>query len=584
MSINILDSETINKIAAGEVVERPSAVVKELIENSIDAESTAITIDIKDGGSSFIRVTDDGCGITDEDLPYVFQRHCTSKLKQIEDLDIITTLGFRGEALSSISVVSEVELITKRKENALGKRVYLKAGKLLEDEHIGSANGTTIIVKNLFFNTPARKKFLKSNSSEASHIINIVEKIALAHPEISIKLYVNSKLRLSTSGNNKLKDVIYTIYGKEIAQNLISIDMEFYNMKVGGYVASPLISKNTRSLENYFVNGRYIKNYGINNAIESGFFGRMMTGQFPFSCIYIDIAPDMINVNIHPAKMEIRFNNEMELFNIISDSIKEALKINDIIPNIKTDNNKDIKLENNTSGVSFAEPFEFNIRKFEVKEKPEYKTVDTINKQVNIFDYVPEEKEKNIKILGQVFGTYWLIEFEETLFIMDQHAAHEKVLFEKILAEFKNKNVAMQELAIPIQISLNAIELNKVVEFIPELLAIGFDLEQYSNNSIIVRAVPYNMYKLDIKELIEDIIKDISMDKSLNTNEKIYINIATKACKAAIKGNNIISVEGIRTLLNEMLELENPYQCPHGRPTVIRMTKRELEVKFARIV
>lgn len=583
MSINILDNETINKIAAGEVVERPSAVVKELIENSIDAESTAITIDIKDGGISFIRVTDDGCGITDEDLPYVFQRHCTSKLKKIEDLDIITTLGFRGEALSSISVVSQVEIITKRKENALGKRMYLEAGKVIEDEYIGSADGTTVVVKNLFFNTPARKKFLKSNSSEAAQIINIVEKIALAHPEISIKLYVNGKLRLSTSGNNKLKDVIYTIYGKEIAQNLISVDMEFYNMKIRGYIASPLISKNSRSLENYFVNGRYIKNYGINNAIESGFFGRMMTGQFPFSCIYIDIAPDMINVNIHPAKMEIRFNNETELFNIISDSIKEALRTSDIIPDIKVNDNQEIKFKDYNSMVSFAEPFEFNSRKFEIEDKPKYKT-ESIGKQINIFDYVPKEKEKNIKILGQVFGTYWLIEFEETLFIMDQHAAHEKVLFEKFLLEFKSKNIATQELLIPIQVNLNSIELDKVLKLIPELLSIGFDIEQYSNNSIIVRAVPYNMYKLNIKELVEDIIKDISLDKSLSTNEKIYISIATKACKAAIKGNNIISEEEIKTLVKEMLELDNPYQCPHGRPTVIRMTKRELEVKFARIV
>lgn len=597
MAINILDSETINKIAAGEVVQRPKGVVKELIENSIDANATAITIEIKDGGLKLIRVTDDGCGISSEDVALAFKRHCTSKLIKIEDLDSIKSLGFRGEALSSISAVSKVEFITKRKNDILGTRVELENGDIISREDVGVGNGTTIIVKNLFYNTPARKKFMKSYSTEASHITDIVEKIALSHPNISFKLYINSKLKISTNGNSKLEDVIYSIYGRDIAKNLIKINYSFYNMNISGYVASPIVSKGNRSFENYFINGRYVKNIGINYAIEAGYFTRLMTGQFPFTCILIEIAPDMIDVNIHPAKEDIKFNNEQEIFWAITDAIKGALTKEDIIPNIEFRDNETVdktirineredvlfmKPQEIVNKISdFAEPFETKARSFEREVTVEnYKKEDNIN----IFDITPNESIKKIRIIGQAFKTYWIVEIDDVLYIMDQHAAHEKVLFEKFRKEFEERNFTIQQLAIPIQINLNSLEFETIIHKLDLLRRYGFDVEEDMRNTLIVRGVPYNFYKLDIEAIIKELINGILENKNIETNEKIHIKIATLACKAAIKGNNTIDDEDIKILIQDMLQLENPYQCPHGRPTVIRMSKKEIDTKFARII
>lgn len=596
--INILDSETINKIAAGEVIERPKAVVKELVENSIDSGATAITVDIQDGGKKHIRITDDGCGIEKDDIRLAFQRHCTSKLKDADQLSIVRTLGFRGEALSSIAAIARVELMTKKKDEILGCRYIIEGGKEVLFDEVGVPEGTTVVVKDMFYNTPARREFLKSVNTEASYISDIVEKFALSHPEISFKYYVNGKLKISTSGNGNIKDVVYGIYGKEVANSLNKVSGSFGNFSIDGYITSPLLAKNSRNGEIYFVNGRYVKNFAVNNAVEAGYHGRLMQGKFPLVFLYLDISPDMINVNIHPTKMEVRFNNEQEIANFITDAIRSTLLKTDITPSIKEMDNAKYNYDEKENSIETVvddvkkydnfEPFEKGFKyKYEKEigeKREEYDSVENKVEQINFFDIQTEEKLKNIKIIGQAFNTYWIFEYDNTMFIMDQHAAHEKVLFEKNLNEYKSKKILSQELAVPITLHLTHLEEQALLDNIQAFKSLGFEIEDYGNRTYIVRTLPYNLYKICKAELLISLLDDMINEKSIENNEIIYIKLATMACKAAVKGNNKLAISEVESLVQQLMKLENPYQCPHGRPTVIRMTKKEIEKIFARII
>ncbi|MBQ1194564.1 MAG: DNA mismatch repair endonuclease MutL [Lachnospiraceae bacterium] len=657
-NIKVLDQNTINQIAAGEVIERPASVVKELLENAIDAKATAITIEIKEGGISFIRITDNGCGIAKEDIPLAFLRHSTSKIRTAIDLLTVASLGFRGEALSSIAAVSMVELITKSQEAFCGTRYVIEGGEEKSAEDIGVPNGTTFIVRNLFYNTPARRKFLKSATTETSYISDIIEKIALSHPEISIRFICNNQNRLHTSGNGSLKDVIYTVYNREIAANLIEINRECDFMKITGYIGKPIISRGNRSYENYFINGRYIKSGFISRAIEDAYKSFMMQHKYPFTCINIEINPELLDVNVHPTKMELRFRNHEEIYPFTFKVLDDALHKRELIPEVKLDEDENIsKAESNTErragnkpvNVRMPEPFETErmksekhevkqpeieksgiekhevkqpeieksgIEKHEVKqpeiEKPEvkqpevektldnllrenfdYKTKNTTtsiiekSEQLELFDDRLLSKKARIthKIVGQVFDTYWIVEYDNKMFIIDQHAAHEKVLYERIVKRYRERENLSQEINPPIVVSLNMREEELLKKNMEHFKSFGYEIEEFGGNEYAIRAVPYDLLSLSDRDLFIEFLDSLSPDDKINENIEMLIDrMATMACKAAVKGNNRLSVKEADELIEELLNLDNPYNCPHGRPTIISMTKYEVEKKFKRIV
>ena len=627
-NIKVLDQNTINQIAAGEVIERPASVVKELLENAIDAKATAITIEIKEGGISFIRITDNGCGIAKEDIPLAFLRHSTSKIRTAIDLLTVASLGFRGEALSSIAAVSMVELITKSQEAFCGTRYVIEGGEEKSAEDIGVPNGTTFIVRNLFYNTPARRKFLKSATTETSYISDIIEKIALSHPEISIRFICNNQNRLHTSGNGSLKDVIYTVYNREIAANLIEINRECDFMKITGYIGKPIISRGNRSYENYFINGRYIKSGFISRAIEDAYKSFMMQHKYPFTCINIEINPELLDVNVHPTKMELRFRNHEEIYPFTFKVLDDALHKRELIPEVKLDEDENIsKAESNTErragnnpvNVRMPEPFEterMKSEKHEVKqpeiEKPEvkqpevektldnllrenfdYKTKNTTtsiiekSEQLELFDDRLLSKKARIthKIVGQVFDTYWIVEYDNKMFIIDQHAAHEKVLYERIVKRYRERENLSQEINPPIVVSLNMREEELLKKNMEHFKSFGYEIEEFGGNEYAIRAVPYDLLSLSDRDLFIEFLDSLSPDDKINENIEMLIDrMATMACKAAVKGNNRLSVKEADELIEELLNLDNPYNCPHGRPTIISMTKYEVEKKFKRIV
>lgn len=482
-NILCLDQETINKIAAGEVIDRPSSIVKELMENAIDAGSTAITVEIKDGGTSFIRITDNGCGIEKDDIRVAFLRHSTSKIKNVKDLMTISTLGFRGEALSSIGAVAMVELITKTKRNMTGVRYVFEGGVEKSFEEVGVPDGTTFIIRNLFYNTPARKKFLKSNSTEGAYINDIVERIALSNPHISIKFITNGQNKLHTSGNGNLKDVIYAIYGRDISANLLEINASNDFLKVDGYIGKPLISRGNRNYETYFINGRYIKSGIVSKAIETGFGNFLMQHKYPFTVLNIEIEPELLDVNVHPSKMEVRFSRQNDTYEFVMNAVNETIKNKDIIPKVSFSTEKEVKTDIEVSRkkqleelkkTSIPEPFE-RVRKEQQKDKLEEdtnkenivnniveeetdyrteepsivkenieikqenldKSEDLKPQQLTLFEdkFLAKENKDRIEIVGQIFNTYWIVQFNDNMFIIDQHAAHEKVLYEKNIKE-----------------------------------------------------------------------------------------------------------------------------------------------------
>ena len=684
--IKVLDRVVIDKIAAGEVIERPASIVKELVENSVDSGASMITVEIKDGGKELIRVTDNGMGIPADEVPVAFARHATSKLTQVEDLEAIDTLGFRGEALSSISAVTETEMITKTRESMEGVKYVIHGGKEIEKVSIGAPEGTTIICRNLFYNTPARLKFLKTGMTEASYINDIISRIALSHPDISFKFINNGRIVVDTSGNGKLSDVIYSIYGKDISKNLLPVDYsDERGIKISGYIGKPFICKGNRSFETYFVNKRYISQSLVNRAIEEAYKTYIMLHKFPFTVLFIDADQSMCDINIHPAKREFKYEDEKALFSAVYHSVFDALSDKEHIPDTsesyKLDsrpvgkkevnepsgvskygvnpnrvqntnptssikpNVSDIKSSGNlnaassastqtiptmmkketTDGYSILEKLLPQSYRDKLSEKTDLSdnnaledkkstdtatSVNSFNKTVDSFKisdntvnnvsdnknvkyeqqtltderYLSEAAKPKIKIIGQVFDTYWITQYEDAMYLMDQHAAHEKVNYERFLKDFKNREIISQNLMPPEVVTLSPVEKSAVLQNIEKLNETGFEVEDFGGNEVILKTIPINMVGLDGRDIFLEIADYISKGID-NVTEDIFVKkIATMGCKAAIKGNQRISLSEAETLINELFTLDNPYTCPHGRPTVIKVTKTELDKKFKRIV
>ena len=622
--IHVLDENTINQIAAGEVIERPASVVKELTENAIDAMATAITIEIKEGGISLIRITDNGAGIPKEDIPTAFLRHATSKIQTAEDLLSIGSLGFRGEALSSIAAVSMVELITKTKSSIMGCRYEITGGTPKNDiEDVGVPDGTTFIVRNLFFNTPARKKFLKSAMTEAGYISDIVERMALSHPEIAIRFINNGRHILNTSGNGNLKDVIYQIFGREITSNLLEVHFSAPNIQIEGFIGKPLISRGNRNFENYFINGRFIKSMIINKSIEEGYKNFMMQHKYPFTALQFQIEPELIDVNVHPSKMELRLRNADEIYPEIVKLNHETLEGKNRIVEVKAEEEKipaPLKREVTKTPEIFEtkrrekekEPQIQTIQNTKLPENPKSTNSQEIQKeqqkpeilvssppvlkeenayrkpeQMTLFDdsFLSKEARTRTRIVGQVFETYWIVEYGEKMFIIDQHAAHEKVLFERTMKSLKAKENISQELNPPMILNLSLREGELVKKYHVEFARAGYEIEEFGGNDYAVHTVPYDLYKLAREDMLMEMIDTLADDGNIRGgSELIMERIASMSCKAAVKGNNRLSIREANTLIDELLTLDNPYHCPHGRPTIISMSKYELEKKFKRIV
>ena len=638
--IQVLDQVTIDKIAAGEVVERPASVVKELVENAIDAKAAAVTVEVKEGGISFMRIADNGCGIDREDVPGAFLRHSTSKIRNAEDLEHISSLGFRGEALSSIAAVSQVELITKTPEDSFGTRYMISGGKEEGMEDIGAPDGTTFLVRQLFYNVPARKKFLKTAMTEAGHVSDLMTRMALSHPHISFQFINNGQSKLHTSGNGNLRDVIYHIYGREIAANLINVTYEKNGIRITGYIGAPLISRGNRNFETYFINGRYVKSSIIYKAIEDAYKDFTMQHKYPFTVLHIEVVGEDVDVNVHPTKMEVRFHNQQMVYNSIYEAVDQALHEKELIPEVTIDVpkavpkaqvkpepvarskeviqpevNKSAKVQpEKASGERDLDYFMEQMKKrvmsyhqqnssAEVKGKSEiFKPqvqVDRVKEaaasyrakqspeQMTLFDgkLLDKEKRANYKIIGQVFDTYWLVEFDNSLYIIDQHAAHERVLYEKTLKEMRTREFTSQMISPPIILNLTMQEAQLLRAYMDQFTRIGFEFEEFGQDSYAVRSVPANLFSIAKKELLMEMIDSLSEEvHRRQSSELLDEKIASMSCKAAVKGNMRLSAQEVDALIGELLKLDNPYHCPHGRPTIISMSKRELEKKFKRIV
>lgn len=700
--IAVLDQNTIDKIAAGEVVERPSSVVKELVENAIDAGATAITVEITDGGKKLIRITDNGSGMDAEQVPLAFLRHATSKIEKVEDLTHIASLGFRGEALSSIAAVSQVELITKTPSGISGTRYVIEGGKEQSLEEMGAPEGTTFLIRNLFYNTPARSKFLKSDMTEAGYINTLMEQLALSHPEISFKYIQNRQVKLSSSGNYSVKDVIYSVYGREIAKALLEVSYENDFMKIEGFVGKPEISRGNRTFENYYINGRYVKNKIITKAIEDGYKGLVMQHKFPFVSLRIEMDGNDLDVNVHPAKREVRFARETEVYTAIYETVRKVLTHRELIPQVSvgkdepTSHNEQMKLGNvpepfevkrrqemyghqnrtaniashiaptasevrtapvssipynkltnstasygsaetaHSSSDSFTDKYRhmgslrenpvyrsqpFTKEEEEmfsgtlkdgkketsavetadpevISEKPAESTSPEINsepiksleqetpKQLELFEerlLAPESRSRH-RLIGQLFDTYWLVQFEDNFYIIDQHAAHEKVYYERFVKQFQSQNIQSQYVSPPLIVSLSLEEENLLKATKKYFRDFGFEIEPFGGREYSISAVPSSLLGMTEEELFLEMLDHLTADGSKDAFEIFASRLATMACKAAVKGNHSMSPQEADKLIDELLTLENPYNCPHGRPTIIAMSKTEIEKKFKRIV
>lgn len=623
MPIQVLNQETVNKIAAGEVIERPSSVVKELVENAIDAKATAITVEIKDGGISMVRVTDNGCGIDGKEIPMAFLRHSTSKIKSVEDLLSVSSLGFRGEALSSIAAVSQIELITKPQTDFIGYRYLIEGGVEKGLEEVGAPDGTTFIVRNLFYNTPVRRKFLKSAQTEAGYINSLIEHLSLSHPDISFRFISNNQNRLHTSGNMNLKDIIYNVYGRDITKNLFEINAKTQDIEISGFIGKPLICRGNKAYENYYINGRYIKSSIITKAIEEAYKGYIMPHNFPFTAIHFKINPEILDVNVHPTKMELRFSTNEYVYNFVLDSIKSTLKSGELAPEVSL---SDVKVPQrflnsnhssarqnyaaaqvqapeeakqadipkptasaaNQSKERLPEPFEINRSNDMIIKEEATKYADN-NKsdvqQLSMFDnaLMNVSDTNSYRVIGQLFDTYWLIEFEDKFYMMDQHAAHEKILYEKLMNHIKTKKMDTQMIMPPIILELNLRQEEIIKKYSSVFDKVGFELEQFGTMSYKVTGVPAGFPTINYKQMLIDMIDNLCDDRKSDL-EIITEKIASMSCKAAVKGNNKLSFDEAKQLIGELMKAENPYNCPHGRPTLIVMSKYEIEKKFKRIV
>lgn len=647
--IEVLDKSTIDKIAAGEVVERPSSVVKELVENAIDAGASAVAVEIKDGGTSLIRITDNGSGIKKQEVKTAFLRHATSKIRSAEDLLSISSLGFRGEALSSIAAVSQVELITKTAEEFSGSRYRIEGGSEIGLEEIGAPEGTTFLVRNLFYNVPARKKFLKANQTEAGYISDLMEHMALSRPDISFKLINNNQTKLQTSGNTNLKDIIYHVYGRDITANLISVDREINGVRLSGFIGKPIVSRGNRNFENYFVNGRYVKSNIIAKAIEEGYKGFVMQHKYPFTVLHLTIDGRMLDVNVHPTKMELRISNQEDIFRFIYMAVNDALNGRELIPIVSfgkeekpqklptikekipepfekkrlqefrgNQNSTPVQKQDSNSQTEKA-PLQIHERNIAerlmpapkqpnlLRENGNYVPHASISKetpsvlpqsivrlenevskpeQLELFDtkLLKEESRSRHKIIGQLFKTYWLVEFEDKLFIIDQHAAHEKVLYERNMKLWANKEHSSQLISPPLVVTLSNKEEEMLHAYEQYLTELGFEIESFGGKEYSICAVPMNLYGLAQKELFIELIDSLDSITGKLAPDMIREKLASMSCKAAVKGNQTLSYQEMDELIDELMTLENPYNCPHGRPTIISMSKYELEKKFKRIV
>lgn len=636
MPIKMLDQATINKIAAGEVVDRPQSIVKELVENAIDAGASAITVEIKEGGISFIRVTDNGCGINGEEIPTAFLRHATSKIKTIEDLMSVSSLGFRGEALASIAAVSQVELITKTKDKLNGYRYVIEGGKEKSLEEVGAPDGTTIVVRNLFYNTPVRRKFLKSANTEGSYINSLMQYLALSHPDVSFRFIANNNNKLHTSGNTNLKDIIYSIYGREITANLYDINAKTMDISMKGFICKPFICRGNRTYENYYINGRYIKSNIINKAIEDAYKGFVMPKNYPFTAIHFTINSEIIDVNVHPSKMELRFANNEFVYNFVYASVLSCLKNHELAANVPVGsqnekNNKGLELVRNTDEVKLEkvnfynkeafnnnqlnkdddkvkavdisdvkrpmtykerlpEPFEIKRSNEMIKEDvKEYEAVNSnlkIAEQMSIFDdkLLDKTNKPKYRIIGQLFETYWLFELGDKFYMMDQHAAHEKVLYERFMKHLREKEMSSQMIMPPVILTLNMREEELLKENMKRFKDLGYEIEEFGGNEYKLTGIPAGLPTLDYKALFIEILDNLTEDYKTGEAEVFTDRVATMSCKAAVKGNNRLSINEVEELMAELMTLDNPYNCPHGRPTLIIMTKYDIERKFKRIV
>lgn len=652
-TIKLLDKNTIDKIAAGEVVDRPSSIVKELVENAIDAGATSISIEIKDGGISLIRITDNGSGIAKDQIAIAFLRHSTSKINDASDLAFIHTLGFRGEALSSIAAVSQTELCTKTKDDLTGVIYKINGGVEESLSEAGLPNGTTLIVKNLFYNTPARLKFLKSAQTEAGYVMDIVQRIALSHPEIAFKYVANGSVKLSTSGNGSLKDAVYSVFGRDITANLLQIDDSDETLSVSGFIGKPEIARGNRNFEYFFINGRYIKDKIIQKALEEAYLGYQMKGTFPFAVLNINIEPELVDVNVHPSKMEIRFFNNEVVFNSVYEIIRNRITRRENIPlvslsrantappvpeeyvpepfeqaaarkpSLYTDSQdfKTIREETNYTGrysntlrssadnssyteqlealqsytkaaddmsdTDIAEDKSFAANEgaaFTISSKLANENVPYEQSEIIIPDFVSKAARKSHRIVGEVFDTYWIVEYDDSMFIIDQHAAHEKVLYEKFINNLKNDKHYSQHIMPSIIVTLTQQEENILKKYMSSFTELGFEIEHFGGCEYMISAVPTDLYSLDNSILFLELLDDLSDISSKSGPEIIIDRVATAACKAAVKGGNRLSIAEANTLIDELLSLDNPYNCPHGRPTIISMSRTELEKKFKRII
>ena len=592
-NINILDSNTIDKIAAGEVVERPSAVVKELVENSIDANADAVTIEIKDGGISFIRITDNGEGIDRSQVKKAFMRHATSKIKSVEDLISVTSLGFRGEALSSISAVGKVEFLTKTKTDFIGTRYVVEGGRECVFEDAGIPDGTTIIVRDLFFNVPARKKFLKSPSSEGNNITELIEHMILSHPNISFKYIYNGNVKLQSSGKNDIKSCIYNVYGRDIANGLIEVKSIRDDISIHGFIGKPELARATRNFEIYFVNNRFIKSTLIDRALEEAYKDYLMLHKYPTVFLYFEIPSHLIDVNVHPTKREIRFFEGEALKCYIVDVIKNALINKELIKEIVEETHEKPSVKESEIN---KEPFETinhiiessynNYYSSEIEKEDESTDINDKNEQLTLFDdkFISEESIKKHRIIGQLFNTYWLIEFENKLFIVDQHAAHEKVNYERLIKKLRNNENCSQNIYPPIVVSLSNAEAQYVTKYNENFFNVGFTIEHFGGLDYTISTVPMELLSQNPADYFHEMLDELMEGKNSKETETVNLKIATMACKASVKGNMHLSVFEADKLISELLTLENPYNCPHGRPTIISFSKYEIEKMFKRIV
>lgn len=666
-NIAVLDQNTIDKIAAGEVIERPASIVKELVENAIDAGANAITVEIKEGGISLIRITDNGEGIEISQVPLAFQRHATSKISKVEDLLNVASLGFRGEALSSIAAVCQVELITKTAGNLMGCRYLIEGGAEKGMDEVGAPEGTTFVVRNIFYNTPARKKFLKTPMTEAGYISDLMERMALSHPEIAFKFISNNQTKLHTSGNGNLKDIIYGVYGRDIAANLVEIHAENEDVSIGGFIGKPVISRGNRNYENYFINGRYIRSSIIAKAIEDGYKTFMMQHKYPFTALQFTIDGKILDINVHPTKMELRFADGQKMYQLVYHAVKQGLSQREMIPAASVrDEKKKADVPQMRKNASIPEPFEKK-RREQIREErslygeerssllPTPKEIDAFMKygsagqgaspEQMMKPYLTEKKpgtlarvsaevietarerreedesgempqsgqqeissrqipegDKDVRtqqmelkflsregvrehrLIGQAFGTYWLVEFHEKLYIIDQHAAHEKVLYERTMKNLENKEFTSQQLSPPMILTLSMQEEELLRRYMEHFARLGFEISPFGGREYAVSAVPANLYGIAQKELFLEMLDGLAEQTGRVQADLINEKIASMSCKAAVKGNHRMSAAEADALIEELLGLENPYNCPHGRPTIISMTKYEMEKKFKRIV